>query len=235
MRLVLLAALALVAAGCGTAAPPTPVAPHDAGRSVGGRGAEQSPAAALPPLGTVPGSVRPGVRGSVHVSTAGSRPRRIAVAGRSAATPVAHLVVPSRSIDARVLPVRFAGARLRIPASIAEVGYWVDGARLSDAVGTTVLVGHVSDDHDRPGVLGRLGGVRVGAEVQVAPARGVVRRFVVTRVRTYAKEVLPRSVFDQSGPHRLVLITCTHRVTLPGGGFHYARNLVVTARPVLRP
>jgi hypothetical protein len=111
------------------------------------------------------------------------------------------------------------------------VGFWSGGARPGDALGTAVLVGHVSDDRDRPGVLGRVRGVRRGALVVVQDASGRRHRYRVTAVRSYAKAALPRSVFSQHGPHRLVLLTCSHRVTYPGGAFHYARNLVVTARP----
>lgn len=223
MRRALLAAVALTLTGC-TAAGPSPEAPSLVDhRAVAPAPAGHSVAATRPAHAVRDGGAAP------------SAPRSIPVAGRSRAGTVARLVIPSRAIDAPVVPVRFAGAQLRIPPSVAEVGSWVDGAHLADAVGTTVLVGHVSDDHDHPGVLGRLRGVRVGAQVQVVPEHGTARRFVVTRVRSYAKDGLPRSVFAQTGPHRLVLITCTQRVTLPGGGFHYARNLVVTARPALRP
>jgi hypothetical protein len=38
-------------------------------------------------------------------------------------------------------------------------------------------------------------------------------------------------VFEQDVVRRLVLVTCTGRVTTAGGGFHYRRNLVVEAVP----
>ncbi|RNL60497.1 class F sortase [Nocardioides marmoriginsengisoli] len=141
-----------------------------------------------------------------------------------------RMTIGSLGVRARIRSVRFVGARLQIPPSVAEVGLWRDGAGLTDAVGTTVLVGHVSDDRDRPGVLARLGRIRTGAEIRIR-FRGREHRFQVQRVRNYPKSGLPRSVFRQTGRHRLVLITCSRRVVRPGGGFHYTENLVVTASP----
>jgi hypothetical protein len=215
MRAALAGALLVLLAGCAQPAPAAPPTGPDAVRAT-------RPAA-------VSGPARPGKVAAPAGATGWTRSTRPVTRVARAAD---HLVVPAVGIDAQVRPVRFAGSRLAIPSSIAEVGYWVDGARLGDAVGTTVLVGHVSDDHDRPGTLSRLSRVRVGAEIRVDPARGRTARFRVVRVRSYAKSALPRGVFAQTGPHRLVLITCSHRIDLPGGGFHYAQNLVVTARPV---
>jgi sortase (surface protein transpeptidase) len=57
-------------------------------------------------------------------------------------------------------------------------------------------------------------------------------RYRVTSVRTVAKQALATSssAFDQSGDHRLVLITCTGAYDAARGG--YASNLVVTAAPL---
>jgi hypothetical protein len=80
-------------------------------------------------------------------------------------------------------------------------------------------------------VLSPLVRLRPGARVRVRTgARTYLFRAV--RVRSYPKARLPRGVFSQSGPHRLVLITCSHKVTYPNGAFHYAQNLVVIARPL---
>jgi hypothetical protein len=43
---------------------------------------------------------------------------------------------------------------------------------------------------------------------------------------------VPGTVFRTDGPHLLHLVTCTNRRSTGGGGFHYADNLVVTAREV---
>ncbi len=53
----------------------------------------------------------------------------------------------------------------------------------------------------------------------------------ITSVETLTKQTLATSaaIFDQVGPHRLVLITCTGAYR-PGRG--YDSNLVVTAEPL---
>lgn len=192
-----------------------PVAPGDSGpvRSV------------RPDLGQVPGQVLE------QFAKQGRVVRPVSTTPVRLARPAQRLVIGSVGIVARVVPVWFVGRRLQIPAAVSAVGFWTDGARLGDAVGRTVLVGHVSDNSDRPGVMGRIRRLEHGAEVRVR-AGGRAHRFRVVRIRSYAKAGLPRSVFSQTGPHRLVLITCSQRVATAGGGFHYVRNLVVEAVPV---
>jgi hypothetical protein len=74
--------------------------------------------------------------------------------------------------------------------------------------------------------------VRVGQTVRLVARNGDVHHFVVTRVRNYSKTGMPGWLFDQTGPLRLRLITCSHKVVYANGHFHYTDNLVVTARPV---
>jgi LPXTG-site transpeptidase (sortase) family protein len=56
-------------------------------------------------------------------------------------------------------------------------------------------------------------------------------KYRVTSVRKVAKKALATDsqAFQQSGPHRLVLITCTGSYHRDRGG--YESNLVVVARP----
>lgn len=160
------------------------------------------------------------------------RPARPAVAGSSAdARSLVRLTVPGVGIRAGVVPVGFVSGQLQIPPSLGRVGDWRGGARPGDAIGNLVVVGHVSDNSDRPGVMSKLRHVRPGQVVRLIARDGEVHRFVVTATRNYSKGRLPRAIFTQSGPMRLRLITCTHRVSYSGGHFHYTDNLVVTARP----
>ncbi len=59
-------------------------------------------------------------------------------------------------------------------------------------------------------------------------------RYRITSVRTVARQALATDsrAFDQTGPHRLVLITCTGAYRRDRGG--YERNLVVTGQPIGR-
>jgi hypothetical protein len=100
-------------------------------------------------------------------------------------------------------------------------------------IGNSVVVGHVSDRRDRPGAFARLSRARRGQIVTVRQPDGQLLRFRVISSRTYLRSrPLPRSLFATTGPHRLVLISCTDKETRPDGRWHYTRNRVVIAEPV---
>lgn len=133
---------------------------------------------------------------------------------------------------AKVLPTRIRKGNVVIPGNTARVGRLAVGAAIDDAVGTTVVVGHVSDRSDRPGAMYNLKRLRKGSIVSYTVA-GKVHRFKVTQTRTYRRGgKLPADSFSTTGAHKLVLITCTDRVVYPGGRFHYRKNLFVTAVPI---
>jgi hypothetical protein len=139
--------------------------------------------------------------------------------------------IGSVGLSAAVSPVRFHAATLT-PPSVTTAGWWADGAHLDALVGTTVIAGHVSDDHDRPAPFSHLRQARVGAIVTTTSARGTTTRWKVTSIASYDRRHLPRTLFAQHLARRLVLITCTDKVTYRDGGFHYRRNLVLTALPL---
>lgn len=128
-------------------------------------------------------------------------------------------------------PVTFTGRALVPPADIRTGGVWVGGAGLDAVVGTTVLVGHVSDRHDRPGAFHRLWGARRGQTITTVTPGGVPTSWRVTGVRLTAKRQVPRALFGQGLVRRLVLITCGNEVRGTDGRFHYRSNLIVTAVP----
>ncbi|WP_424184281.1 class F sortase [Actinokineospora sp. G85] len=122
-----------------------------------------------------------------------------------------------------------ADATLPVPASLGEATWW--GAELDGATGATVLAGHVNWK-GRIGPFSELWDTRVGDPVTVVGQDGVTRRFTVSKVDTVAKEALPgraEELFGQTGPHRLVLVTCGGRWV--GGHDGYESNRVVTALP----
>lgn len=104
--------------------------------------------------------------------------------------------------DAPVVPVHVTGRELVPPADPAVVGWW--GRRAGARRGTTLLVGH--SVHTGGGELYRLAATPVGATARVS---GV--RYRVTRVLVMSKRELARRadrLFRQTGPHRLVVVTC---------------------------
>jgi sortase (surface protein transpeptidase) len=59
---------------------------------------------------------------------------------------------------------------------------------------------------------------------------GKTYRFTVVDTATFDRDHrLPHRYFTTTGRHRLVLISCTHRVTRADGHFHYTRYQVVVA------
>ncbi|MFC5143016.1 class F sortase [Actinomycetospora rhizophila] len=151
---------------------------------------------------------------------------------RPASTPGAPVRVraPAIGLDARVLAVGVQGdGQMEVPDRVADVGWYRFGPVPGAATGSAVLAGHVDDRVQGAGAFVDLGGLRPGDEVTVdAPGGGVVHR--VREVRTYAKEELPvADLFRETGPSRLVLVTCD-------GPFdtdtrRHRDNLVVVADP----
>ncbi len=140
------------------------------------------------------------------------------------------LRIPSLGVRAPVDGVGLDGTTMAIPDDPHRVGWLRTTANAADLVGASVLSGHVSDEHDAPGALSRLRAIRPGALV-VWTYAGQARRFVVTGLARYPRSRgVPASVFRTDGSHVVNLVTCADRVTTAGGGFHYASNLVVTAR-----
>jgi len=143
-----------------------------------------------------------------------------------------ELRVPGVGLRARLGQVDFRGDALRPPLSLSSGSIWRAGADLTELTGTTVVMGHVSDNHDRPGVFKRLHDVHSGDTLTTVAANGLTTRWQVTGVRSVSRDRLPRGIFRQGIERRLVLVTCVDKVTYAGGGFHYRKNLIVEARPL---
>lgn len=160
-------------------------------------------------------------------------PVEAGVPERAARRKAGSLRIPSLKVTAPVDAVGLDRGVMAIPDSPARIGWLRTTAAAGDTIGASVLSGHVSDRRDRPGALSRLRTVRRGAVVIWTDSRGLRHRFVVTKVRRYARSRgVPGKLFSVTGPHVLHLVTCTDRVRTRGGGFHYAANLVVTAKGI---
>jgi hypothetical protein len=127
-----------------------------------------------------------------------------------------------------VLPTWVEAAELVVPAERDEVG------RFGGDRGTTLLVGHVTNDG--PGVFVDLARLRARDLVYVTSADGRRTSWRVVSRRTVPKDALPDSLWSHEGPRRLVLVTCggevvealNHDGTLSR---EYLDNLLVTAVP----
>jgi LPXTG-site transpeptidase (sortase) family protein len=189
--------------GCGATAEPT----------VG------SPNASAP---SATGTEEPGPVPSARVGRPG-RTQRVSF--------VPELVILPGGAQAPVQPAATVDGQLRVPENVQHVGWWDGSAYAGDPFGRTVIAGHVDSASGGYGFFVRLKRVRVGDVVtlQAGPRR---LSYEVSSVQTVARQSLATDsrAFDQTGAHRLVLITCTGDYRRDRGG--YESNLVVVGRPL---
>ncbi|MDT8914638.1 class F sortase [Amycolatopsis sp. PS_44_ISF1] len=122
---------------------------------------------------------------------------------------------------------------LPIPRGLVDAAWW--GARLGAEQGAAVLSGHVNWGGAK-GPFDELWRIRTGDDVSIVDAAGGRWLYRVTGAMTVAKGELPAQAprwFAQSGPHRLVLVTCGGDYV--GGREGYDENRIVTANLVSRP
>lgn len=139
------------------------------------------------------------------------RPRRLTMEG---------------GIKAPIVPAVLDGGALLPPGDPAVVGWW--GQKVGAPEGATLLVGHTVSARSRAtygrGTLDNLEDTEIGSTIKVS---GI--RYTVTDVTVMSKPALAErapDLFSQTGPHRLVLVTCEGYVPATRV---YEDNVVVTA------
>ena len=164
---------------------------------------------------------------AVRIKAAGAepqapRPERSPHAGRPT-----RLVVPRLGVVAPVYPIGAPGGVLTPPSNPHTLGWWEGGVVPGAAHGGALITGHTV--HTGGGAFDDLETLRPGDQVRVSTTTGTVR-YAVSAVTIYRKATLARDaarVFRQSGPGRLVMITCED-----WNGSIYLSNAVVFADPV---
>lgn len=141
-----------------------------------------------------------------------------------------HLTLPGNA-DAAVHPAATVNGLLQVPENVRHVGWWDGSAYAGEAFGSTVIAGHVDSDTSGIGFFARLRRIKVGDTVTLREDSHRLR-YRVTSVKEVPRKALATNsqAFQQTGPHRLVLITCTGNFRRDRGG--YESNLVVVAKPV---
>lgn len=176
--------------------------------------------AAGPAPGALPGEdAAPAVLPADSESAAQQRPGTVRLPDGSSAR-----LVRTELTDTGVLP---------IPRGLGDAAWW--GAKLGAAQGAALLSGHVNWEGKR-GPFDELWRMKAGDDVSVADARGGRWVYRVDNAVTLPKETLPEQAakwFAQTGPHRLVLVTCGGDYV--GGTEGYDENRLVTAKLVTRP
>ncbi len=120
---------------------------------------------------------------------------------------------------------------LQVPENVRHLGWWDGGAYANDPFGSTVIAGHVDSKTQGLGFFVRLLRAEKGDEITLR-GDGHQLRYRVASVTTVTKLALAADseAFDQTGDHRLVLITCTGDYDADRGG--YDSNLVIYAKPI---
>jgi LPXTG-site transpeptidase (sortase) family protein len=135
-----------------------------------------------------------------------------------------RLVVPQLDVNAPVVPIPVNDGILLPPSNPQMLGWWDQGAMPGALRGGALITGHTV--HTGGGAFDNLDTLHQGDRVQVRTTKGVIR-YVVTGVTIYDKGRLARDaqrVFSQTGPGRLVLITCED-----WNGSGYDSNAIVFA------
>lgn len=161
-------------------------------------------------------------------------PRSDASIGASGVEPTVQPVrvtVASQQIDVAVAAegVDSDGA-LALPADPGVASWYQWGPSPWSAAGATVIASHVDSLDYGIGQFARLADTPVGTAVRVEAADGRTADFVIDRVELLDKTGIDwATVFDRTGPPRLVLITCGGEFDYDTG--HYLSNVIVTAVP----
>jgi LPXTG-site transpeptidase (sortase) family protein len=142
----------------------------------------------------------------------------------------AEVVLPGRA-RAAVVPAATVDGVLKVPENVRQVGWWDGSAYAGDPFGSTVIAGHLDSATEGIGFFARLLTIKIGAVVTVRSGEHELS-YRITSVQTVAKKALASDsqAFDQTGAHRLVLITCTGDFRPDDGG--YESNLVVIGKPL---
>jgi LPXTG-site transpeptidase (sortase) family protein len=141
----------------------------------------------------------------------------------AAAAPT-RLLVPQLQVDAPVVPIGVSDGVLLPPDDPQTLGWWDQGAVPGAVQGGALITGHTV--HTGGGAFDDLETLDKGDAVRVRTLQGTIE-YAVTGVTIYRKGRLARDaerVFSQTGPGRLVLITCED-----WNGSGYDSNAIVFA------
>jgi sortase (surface protein transpeptidase) len=153
----------------------------------------------------------------------------------------ATLVIPALRVHAPVVATGAVDGSMTIPADVHIVG-WYDGTDNYRGTtysvrtpwpgqpGVSVLAGHINWVGQGPGALYYIGQLVVGDPVEVIGSNQVATYWRVSQPPiTLPKADLPSSLFVNTGPPKLALVTCGGPYDSATG--HYLDNVIVWATP----
>jgi LPXTG-site transpeptidase (sortase) family protein len=139
------------------------------------------------------------------------------------------LRIPRIGVDAPVISIQSNEDRvLEPPRDPSVAGWWSDGALPGESEGSAVLVGHTVRNKGG-GVFDDMGDLRGGDVIEVEGSNAALK-YSVQSVEVLSKDEVARDaeqIFNQSGPGRLVVITCDD-----WDGAVWQSNIITVATPV---
>lgn len=169
-----------------------------------------------------------------HASVGGAAPQAVATTevpwDPALSGQVATLTIPALDVAAPVVPEAPAAGTLTIPADVHDVG-WDGDSPAAGAPGVTLLAGHVNWVGQGEGALGQIGQLVPGDRVVVNWGGRQSTWVVSSPPRLSPNTVVHRSLFSDTGPARLALVTCGGPFTETPQGGSYADNVIVLASP----
>lgn len=122
-----------------------------------------------------------------------------------------------------------ADGSMALPEDPAIASWYRYGSGPASPAGATVIAAHVDAVGYDIGPFSRLTRAQPGTVVTVTSEDGSEHRYAVDAVEVADKSGVPwDTVFDRTGPPRLVLITCGGEFDSSTG--HYRSNIIVTAQ-----
>jgi LPXTG-site transpeptidase (sortase) family protein len=138
------------------------------------------------------------------------------------------LRIPRIGVEAPVVPIESNDDRVLLPPRDPGIaGWWSDGAAPGEPEGSAVLVGHTVRNNGG-GVFDDVGTLRSGDTIEVEGSHAALT-YRVQSVEVLSKDDVARNaeqIFTQSGPGRLVVITCDDF-----DGTVWQSNIVTVAEP----
>ena len=163
--------------------------------------------------------------GSPQVTEAPSEPKANQTEGIEA---LYTLRIPRIGVDARVVPIQSNVERILEPPQDPSVaGWWSEGAAPGEPEGSAVVVGHTVRNRDG-GVFDNVRDLSVGDAIEVDGSDSTLT-YRVQSIDVLSKDEVARDaekIFAQTGPGRLVLITCDD-----WDGTAWRSNIITIATP----
>jgi sortase (surface protein transpeptidase) len=137
------------------------------------------------------------------------------------------LALPTIGIDASVVPVGTdPNGVLDVPPEPWVVGWWSDGVAPGEGTGTVVLDAHLDSHQYGTGPFARVTDLTAGDPATIRDNAGGSHQYQVSEVATYQRTALPvEDLFRQTGPERVVLVTCGGTYRPDAGGWD--SNIIV--------